>query len=98
LLGELNKAADANARAHLKGALLAGGAVLGLLQQAPEAWLQGGAEGISTSEIEALIARRVAARKAKNFAEADRARAELAMKGIVLEDKPDGTTLWRRAG
>jgi len=98
LLGELNKAPDANARARLKGALLAGGTVLGLLQQAPEAWLQGAAEGISTNEIEALIARRAAARKAKNFAEADRARAELAMKGIVLEDKPDGTTLWRRAG
>ena len=98
LLGELNKAGDLGGRARLKGALLAGGAVLGLLQQSPEAWLQGETSGISASEIEALIARRAAARKAKNFAEADRARTELAMKGIVLEDKPDGTTLWRRAG
>ena len=98
LLGELNKAGDPGGRARLKGAMLAGGAVLGLLQQAPEAWLQGETSGISASEIEALIARRAAARKAKNFAEADRARTELAMKGIVLEDRPDGTTLWRRAG
>jgi len=98
LLGELNRTTDAGARARLKGALLASGAVLGLLQQAPEAWLQGGSADISTGEIEALIARRAAARKARNFAEADRARAELAMRGIVLEDKPDGTTLWRRAG
>ena len=97
LLGELNKAAGPAERARLKGGLLASGAVLGLLQQAPEAWLQGGAD-ISAGEIEALIARRAAARKAKDFAEADRARAELAMKGIVLEDRPDGTTLWRRAG
>ena len=98
LLGELNKSTSAAERARLKGALLASGSVLGLLQHAPEAWLQGDAAGISAGEIETLIARRAAARKAKNFAEADRARAELAMKGIVLEDRPDGTTLWRRAG
>ena len=95
LLGELNKAGDYTERARLKGALLAGGAVLGLLQQDSEAWLRGAEQG--DGEIEALIAKRLAARKAKNFAEADRIRTDLALKGIVLEDKPDGTTLWRRA-
>ncbi len=95
LLAALNKASHREERARLKGALLSGGSALGLLQQDPEAWLRGGAR--ETGEIESLIAARNAARKARNFAEADRIRTDLALKGIVLEDKPDGSTLWRRA-
>jgi cysteinyl-tRNA synthetase len=49
------------------------------------------------SSIEHLITLRLAARKAKNFAEADRIRKGLLDAGIVLEDKPDGTTEWRRS-
>ncbi len=93
LLAELNKSANAD-RARIKGALVASGALLGLLQQEPEAWLKGDAEG---AEIDALVARRTAARAARDFAEADRIRATLAIRGIVLEDGPSGTT-WRRAG
>ena len=95
LLTELNKADGVADKAQLKGALLADGLLLGLLQQDPEAWLRGGAQ--ESGEIESLITARNAARKARNFAEADRIRTDLALKGILLEDKPDGTTLWRRA-
>ncbi len=93
MLGELNKA-DAADRPRQQRALRASGAVLGLLQQDPEAWLKG--DGVD-AEIEALIARRNAARKARDFATADRIRTELAVRGILLEDGPGGTS-WRRAG
>jgi cysteinyl-tRNA synthetase len=48
--------------------------------------------------IEAQIAEREAARKVKDFKTADHIREELAGQGVVLEDRPDGTTEWRRAG
>jgi len=92
----LNKASEESEKARLKGALLAAGAVLGLLQGDPEQWFKGEARG--DRAIENLIAARNAARKARNFAEADRIRDELAARGIVLEDKPGGKTEWRRAG
>jgi cysteinyl-tRNA synthetase len=90
---ELNKAA-AGERASWKGDLLGGGALLGLLQQDPEAWLKGA--GGDDAEIDNLVEQRLAARKARDFALADRLRAQLAMRGIVLEDRPNGTTEWRR--
>jgi len=84
--------------AHKAQALLSLGAVLGLLQQDPVAYLQGGgaAQGLDEAAIKAQIEARAAAKKAKNFAEADRIRQALLEQGVVLKDGPAGTT-WERA-
>ena len=50
------------------------------------------AQGISAEEIEKRIAERAAAKKAKNYAEADRIRGELSALGVTLIDTPSGTT------
>jgi cysteinyl-tRNA synthetase len=74
-------------------------AVLGLLEREPQQFLQAGVGegGADEAQILDLIAQRAAAKKARNFAEADGIRAQLLADGIILEDKPDGTTNWRRA-
>jgi cysteinyl-tRNA synthetase len=92
----LNKTADPRTHEAMKAALIGGGAVLGLLQQDPEDWFKGAvSDGLADDKIEALIAARTAARKAKDFAEADRIRDELAAEGVLLEDGSGGTT-WKR--
>jgi cysteinyl-tRNA synthetase len=82
----------------LKARLLSAGDALGLLKQDPMLWRKwqpARQSGPAEAEIDTLIAARLEARKAKNFAEADRIRDSLAGQGIVLEDGPGGTT-WRR--
>jgi cysteinyl-tRNA synthetase len=96
---QLNKASTTAEKAKLKGALLAGGDMLGLLQQDVEAWFRwvpASGSALSDEAIEDLIQRRIEARKQKNFAEADRIRKELADQGVLLEDSAGGTT-WRRS-
>ena len=79
------------------GALRAGANFIGLLAQSAADWFRWRPAGraVDEGQITQLIARRKAAKAAKDFAEADRIRAALADQGIVLEDKPGGVTLWR---
>jgi cysteinyl-tRNA synthetase len=99
---ELNqaKAAQDPAKIASAAATLRGlGAVLGVLQQDADAYLKKsvGEKALSDGDIEQLLASRRSARAAKNFAESDRIRGLLTSAGVLLEDKPNGTTEWRRA-
>ena len=105
LTNEVNKTKSLELASLLKNL----GNVLGLLQRDASEFLQGIIQTasiqlesgeankiIDSNAIDIKILARIAAKKAKNFAEADRIRKELAEFGVVLEDTPQGTT-WRRA-
>ncbi|MCU0804184.1 MAG: cysteine--tRNA ligase [Burkholderiales bacterium] len=99
VLFELANEANRTGAADAKRLLRALGGVLGLLGRDAQAFLQSGPAGgdaLTDDAIEARIAARAAARKAKEFAESDRIRKELLDAGVILEDGPRGTT-WRRA-
>ena len=89
--------APAQEKPALKARILAAGALLGILQQDPQQWLQGASsdDAISAADIEALIVERQEAKLAKNYARADEIREELSAAGVVLEDSREGTQ-WKR--
>jgi cysteinyl-tRNA synthetase len=95
LVGAINRTSSDAVRSALQRALEEGGRLMGLLEQDPLAWLRGSSEA-DERRIEEQIALRAAARGQRHFAEADKIRAALAADGILLEDKPDGTTTWWR--
>lgn len=90
----INSSSDENEKSKRRGELKKLGGVLGLLQQDAEEYLRGG-DSSDDARIDDLIAARNAARKERNFAEADRIRDQLVSEGIILEDGVQGTT-WRR--
>jgi cysteinyl-tRNA synthetase len=90
LANEVNKNGDLEIVKLLKSL----GAVLGLLQSNADVFLQG--EASAELDVDSLIQARIEAKKAKNFAQADAIRKQLADSGVILEDTPQGTT-WRRA-
>ncbi|MBV9859220.1 MAG: cysteine--tRNA ligase [Alphaproteobacteria bacterium] len=94
--GHAYRASNAVERGRWQMRLVAGGQLLGLLGQDPLVWLHGEARQLGP-DLPDIIEARAQARRERRFAEADRIRAELAARGIVLEDKPDGTTVWRKS-
>ncbi|KKM60732.1 hypothetical protein LCGC14_1538910 [marine sediment metagenome] len=98
LAKELNRVKDADAEqaGKLAFVLRSLGEVLGVAQQAPEAFLQGGQADDEVAHIEALIVKRNEARASKDWPAADEARDALNALGVILEDSA-GKTTWRKA-
>ncbi|MDF1587460.1 cysteine--tRNA ligase [Marinimicrococcus flavescens] len=93
-----NKAETEVERRHHALLLKGQAGLLGLLGDEPEIWLKGAARsGISDEEVAAKLAERIEARKSKDFARADAIRDALTEAGIIMKDRPDGTTDWERA-
>ncbi len=94
-LAELAELADAARKARTpeaKAGLLGGGALLGLLQQDPEAWFKhAGEKGVDAGRVEVLLEQRRAARAARDFERADAIREQLAGMNVTIEDSAQGT-------
>ncbi|MEE1611147.1 cysteine--tRNA ligase [Microvirga sp. CF3016] len=95
MLAELHALDGQGAHAELGANLRS----LGFLLEGAEAWKarKQASLGVDPEQIEALIAARKDARAAKNWAESDRIRDELAALGVVVKDNKDGTTTWEVA-
>jgi cysteinyl-tRNA synthetase len=91
----LNKATDSE-KGPAKAALLAGGAVLGVLLQDPVTWLSApGSDGLTAEVIDQMLVDRAEAKANRDFSRADAIRDELNAAGIIIEDGASGAT-WRR--
>lgn len=88
---------DVQKAIHLKSTILEMGRVLGILQQDPEDWFKQGASDDLTTQVEALLAERAAARGAKNWPESDRIRDALNALNVEVMDGPTGAT-WKLKG
>ena len=97
-LSALHRLAALADGADAAGALRAGGAALGLLsgEAAAEPKRPAADGALADAAVEALVAERSAARRARDYAAADRIRDTLAASGVALEDEPGGATEWRR--
>ncbi len=98
LANELNKAKKQGSedKIVLAATLKYLGSLLGILHNNPDDWLKGCREAESGAEqIEQQIRVRLGAKKAKDWAAADKIRNDLKGQGVILEDSPDGTTSWR---
>ncbi len=89
-IAEMHRLADGALQGERAQAVLlhAAGKLLGLFNQSAETWFRG---GIDQERVDALISRRIAARGARDFAEADRLRREIESMGLILEDGPNNT-------
>ena len=92
LAGEVNRTGSVESAALLRS--LAG--TVGLLQAAPRSFLQGSSAAIDEAWVQARIAARAEAKRARDFAQADQIRAELLVRGVVLQDSAEGTQ-WMKA-
>lgn len=95
VLAEMNKLLKDKEGGELKGALLALGELIGILQQDPSVWLNSKTAELSdddTQKIEKLVLERTAAKSTKDFARADEIRDELLAMGVEIKDTRDGVT------
>jgi len=95
LAKQANTETDTSLRRNIKKQILAAGHMLGLLQQEPVTWFRGVGE-VNEDEIDTLIAARAQAKKDKDFALADQLRDQLRAMNIGIQDRPDGTSGWRK--
>jgi len=96
LADEARKSTNPQSKKDAKASLLGAGRFLGLLQNDPESWFKGASDSIDAAWVERLLGERADARKRRDFAAADRIRDELAAKGVVIEDGPQGAR-WKVA-